>query len=89
MFQTLSSVTNCWIWVSKCPLGASQKLPLAILVGSSRPVVLCKKGALGNLAKFTGKHLCQSLEACNLIKKRLWHRCFSVNFTKFLRTPNF
>ena len=21
-----------------------------------------------------------------LIKKRLWHRCFAVNFTKFLRT---
>ena len=22
-----------------------------------------------------------------LFKKRLWHRCFPVNFTKFLRTP--
>ena len=22
-----------------------------------------------------------------LLKKRLWHRCFSVNFDKFLRTP--
>ena len=22
-----------------------------------------------------------------VIKKRLWHRCFPVNFTKFLRTP--
>ena len=22
-----------------------------------------------------------------LLKKRLWHRCFSVNFEKFLRTP--
>ena len=35
------------------------------------------KGALRNFAKFTGKHLCQ----------RLWHRCFPVNFAKFLRTP--
>ena len=26
-------------------------------------------------------------EACNFIKKRLWHRCFPVNFAKFLRTP--
>ena len=26
-------------------------------------------------------------EACNFIKKRLWHRCFPVNFVKFLRTP--
>ena len=22
-----------------------------------------------------------------LLKKRLWHKCFSLNFTKFLRTP--
>ena len=28
---------------------------------SSRPDVFCKKGALENFAKFTGKHLCQSL----------------------------
>ena len=25
--------------------------------------------------------------ACNIIKKRLWRRCFPVNFAKFLRTP--
>ena len=25
--------------------------------------------------------------ATNLLKKRLWHRCFPVNFVKFLRTP--
>ena len=26
-------------------------------------------------------------QACNFIKKRLWHRCSPVNFAKFLRTP--
>ena len=26
-------------------------------------------------------------QACNFIKERLWHRCFPVNFAKFLRTP--
>ena len=26
---------------------------------SSRPEAFCKKGALRNFAKFTGKHLCQ------------------------------
>ena len=26
-------------------------------------------------------------EACNFIKKRLWHRCFPANFVKFLRKP--
>ena len=40
-----------------------------------------KKGLLKNFAKFTGKHLCQSLS-----KKRPWYRCFPVNFAKFLRT---
>ena len=53
-----------------------------------------KKGVLKNLAKFTGKHLCQSLffnkvaglRPATSLKKRLWHTCFSVNFAKFLRT---
>ena len=67
------------------------------LVRSSHPDVFCKKGVLRNFAKSTGKHLCQSLfftkvaglrpKACNLIKKRLWHKYFHVNFAKFLRTP--
>ena len=56
--------------------------------------MFCKKGVLRNFAKFTGKHLCQSLffnkVAClrpaTLLKMRLWHRCFLVNFAKFLRT---
>ena len=33
----------------------------AIKHRSSRPEVFCKKGVLRNFAKFTGKHLCQSL----------------------------
>ena len=52
---------------------------------SSRPEVFCKKSTSKNLAKFTGKHLCWP-EACNFIKKRLYHKCFPVNFAKFLRT---
>ena len=27
------------------------------------------------------------LRPATLLKKRLWHRCFLVNFVKFLRTP--
>ena len=52
-----------------------------------------RKGVLRNFAKFTGKHLCQSLiftkglRPATLLKKRLWHKCFPVNFAKFLRTP--
>ena len=54
-----------------------------------------KKVFLEISPKFTGKHLCQSLyfnkvaglRLATLLKKRLWHRCFPVNFAKFLRTP--
>ena len=28
-------------------------------------------------------------QTCNFIKKRLYHRCFPVNFVKFLRTHSF
>ena len=44
-----------------------------------------RKGVLRNFAKFTGKHLCQSLFLNKVAG--LWHRCFPVNFAKFLRTP--
>ena len=51
-------------------------------------------GDLRDFIKFTGKHLCQSLffnkfaalRPATLLKKRLWHRCFHVNFAKCLRT---
>ena len=45
-----------------------------------------KKGVLGNFAKRTGKHLCLSLfsnKPAFLLKKRLWHSCFPVNFEIF------
>ena len=57
--------------------------------------MFCKKGVFRNSTKFTGKHLCQSfffnkvaglnLRPATLFKKRLWHRCFLVDFVKFLR----
>ena len=46
-----------------------------------------KKGVLKTFAKFTGKHLCQSLFfnfLKSLLKKWLRHRCFPVNFAKLL-----
>ena len=54
-----------------------------------------RKGVLRNLEKFTGKNLCQSLffyevaglRPVTLLKKKLWHRCYPVNFAKFLKTP--
>ena len=65
------------------------------LYRSSHQRCSMKKGLLRNFAKFTGKHLYQSLSfnkvagfrrPATLLKERLWHRCFPVNFAKFLRT---
>ena len=66
-------------------------------VRSSRLEMLCRKGVLRNFAKFTQKRLFQSLffskvtglKPATLLKKRLWHRSFPVNFAKFLKTPFF
>ena len=59
--------------------------------------MFCRKGVLRNFAKFTGKHLRQSLSfskvaglrPTTLLKKRLRHRCFPVDFPVDLlyRTP--
>ena len=56
-----------------------------------------RKGVLRNFTKFTGKHLCQklffykvaSLGPATMLKKRLWHRCFTGNFAKFLKNTFF
>ena len=59
---------------------------------SSRSEVFCKKIGFKNFTKFTGKRLYQSLffnkvaRPATLLKKRLWSKCFPVNFAKFLRT---
>ena len=58
------------------------------------PEVFYKKGVLENFAKFTGKHLCQSLcfkKAAGLMPATLLKRdsgteFFPVNFVKFSRT---
>ena len=42
-----------------------------------------RKSVLRNFSKYKGKHLHQSLFFNKVV--RLWHRCFPVNFVKFLR----
>ena len=64
-----------------------------LVVGGHNSVILdrrshrrcsVKKNVLRNFAKSSEKHPCQSLF---LIKwQALWHSCFPVTFTKFLRT---
>ena len=61
------------------------------------PEVFFKKCVLKKFAKFTGKQLCQihffnkaaGLKPATLLRKRLWHKCFPVNFEMLLRTPSF
>ena len=56
-----------------------------------------QKDVRRNFTKFTEKNLYQSLtfnkvaglRPATLLKKRLWHRCFPVNFAKFLGIPFF
>ena len=66
---------------------------------SSHSQMFFKIAVLKNFVIFTGKYLCwslfltkfkvSSLKACNVIKKRLQHRCFPVNIVKLLRTAFF
>ena len=53
-----------------------------------------RKYFVRNFAKFTEKHCVRvsflikmQVSVYNFAKKRLWRRCFPVNFAKFLRTP--
>ena len=63
------------------------EIPQLITHQKQPPEVFYEKNVLKNWTKFTGKYLCQSLRPAALLKKRLWHRCFPVNFVEFLRTP--
>ena len=66
-----------------------------IFYRSSAPEVFCEKGVLRNFTKCTGKHPYQSLffnkfaglGPATILNRRLWHRCFPVNFAKLLWTP--
>ena len=56
---------------------------------SSRPDVFWKKGVHRNFTKLTAKHLCQGLTFNKVFLKfkKETHRCFPVNFVKFLKKP--
>ena len=55
-----------------------------------------KKSVFRNFAKFTGKHLCQSLffnkvvgQACNFIKKETMEQAFSCEFCEISKNTSF
>ena len=65
--------------------------PRLLLFRSSRPEVYYKKVVLRNFAKLQ-ENTCARVSfliklQATLLKKRHWHRCFLVDFAKFLRTP--
>ena len=59
----------------------------------SRSEVFFKKNVFLEILKNSQENTCarvsflKKLQAATLLKKRLWHRCFHVNFEKFSRTP--
>ena len=71
-------VSIIWKPINRFTMQASFYMMGILTFRSSRPEVFYKKGVLRNFAKFTGKHLCQSLffnkvagprpKACNFIK---------------------
>ena len=67
----------------------------SIILSSESLLLLKNKTVYWRRYTFDFKHLCQSFlfnkvaAPATLLKKRLWHRCFPVNFAKFLRTPFF
>ena len=64
---------------------------------SSRQEVFCKKGILGNFAKFTGKHLCQvlffnkvvGLRPANFIEKETLAQVFSCGICEISKSTFF
>ena len=63
---------------------------------SSRPEVFCEKKVFLDISQNSQGKACArvffliklQVSVCNLLKKRLCYRCFSLNFSKFLRTPS-
>ena len=69
---------------------------LLVMVRSSHPVVLNKKDVLRNFAKFTEKHLCESLvlnkvagQACNFIKKQTLAQVLSCELCEISKNTFF
>ena len=63
---------------------------------SSHADVFCIKDVLKNFAKFTRKHLCQSLSfykvaglSLEILAQRFWYRYFPVNFAEILKNTFF
>ena len=93
-----SVMTALW-WLELLAMGRLKirpPIPLFFQPQKQSPEVFCKKDVLRNSAKFTGKHLCQSLFfnkiadlACNFVKKETLAQVFSCEFCKISRNTFF
>ena len=104
-FNSRNQLLKWLFWLWSCMLIDNMSFKLRLNKGNlrvrnyrtSRLEVFCKKSVPRNFVKFPGKHLCQNpffnkvadLRPATLLKKKLCHRCFPVNFAKFLRKPFF
>ena len=64
-------------------------ITVQMTIRSSQQRCSVRKVILRNFPKFTGKHLCQALlfNKVEDSESETLAQCFSVNFSKFLRTP--
>ena len=93
-FAFVNNTRLCFLNKTSTQLLNSETMILEIIfriLRSTHQRYSVKKGVLGNFAKSTGKHLCQSLffnkvkglRPATLVKERLWYWCFLVSFGKF------
>ena len=97
LFKNISEADFSFGWKTKRQTKEKQqsKCGQGIKISSIiTEAVACKKGVLRNFAKFTRKHLCQSLffsKVAGWDLKLHWRKDSGtgvfVNFAKFLRTP--
>ena len=96
ILPSLTTQDFCFVNKTSTQLLNSETMILKIIfriLRSTHRRCSVKKGVIGNFAKSTGKHLCQSLffnkvtglRPATLFKERLWHWLFFVSFGKFPR----
>ena len=83
--RTWISSYKVWQFSAVCTRSLSQRLDNTEAVVQSGSV----KKVFQEISQKLQENTYARVSFCNLIKKRLWHRCFPVNFVKFLRTPFF
>ena len=91
---SLSMIKSPYNLLSKVKSSSNKISAKSYWYRSSRPEVFCKKKMFLKISQNPQENACArslfnkvaGLRPATLLKERLWHRCFLVNFTKFLET---